>query len=340
MSLNDYLLVKHQLINLLYKMSPLADQAIINSIYTKYIGTPTIFSYDQPFKHDVYNECIRLGHRDNRTMVYNDKIYVFCNKCKLIFSIHNTSTLIFKPRFVNANAKLVLYDNVLCFTHEENKVQIIKSIHNLPISTMSYYKFVVNSKNNQHIIIHFTPNAIVYYIKWPLDFESLIAKCICDMFAIFTYRTTDLDSYVIIYKLSDLQHNEINNYYMKIQISGFRGAKCKVNNNILYIVTGGEMIHIEISTKLVLRHINRYDCVFMYHVIDFDFKPNGDIVFVYDFYPYVTLLEHNVNLYKKYMAYNLLYELQLFTNEPDTAANIAYRLASKEKILAHINRQR
>lgn len=54
------------------------------------------------------------------------------------------------------------------------------------------------------------------------------------------------------------------------------------------------MIHIDINTKRVLRHLDRYDGIFMYNVINFDFKPNCDIVFV-------TLLEHN-----------LLHELDLF----------------------------
>lgn len=310
----DYLIVKHQLINLLYKMSPLADKAVIDSIYTKYISTPTIFSYSQPFRHDEYDECIRLGHCNKRTMVYHDRPHVFCHKCKVIFSVHRSNTLIFKPRFIDANAKLVLCKNRLCFAHEENKLIIYKSIHNLPIATKPYYKFGKNRKNNQHAIIKFTPKAIVYYIKWPLDFELLRASYICNMFAIYTYRTAEINAYVVIYKLSDLHRDKINNYYMKIQITGFRRAMCKVNNGILYILTGGEMIHIDISTKRVLRHLDRYDCVFMYNVIDFDFKPNGDIVFVYDYYPYVTLLEHNVDHSKKYNSYNPPYELDLYNN--------------------------
>jgi hypothetical protein len=291
-------------------MSPLADVAIINSIYAKYIGTPTIFSYDESFRHDVYENCIRLGHC--RTMVYRDRPHVYCSVCKVIFSQHRSGTLIFKPTFVNANAKLVLYDNKLCFAHV-NKILIIKSIHNLPIAVKHHYIFGKNRKNNKHVIVQFTPKPIVYYIKRPLDLELLISECICDMFAIFTYRTTKIDSYVIIYKLANLQRDQLNNHYMKIKICGFRGAKCKVNNGILYIVTNGEMIHIDIATKQVLRHIDRYDCAFMYHVIDFDFKPNGDIVFVYDYYPFITLLEHNSNG-KKSKSHNLLYEEQLFTN--------------------------
>ena len=272
-----------------------------------------IFSYDQRFRHELYNKCIELGHCKNRTMVYHGKPHVYCNKCQVIFSILNGNTLIFRPRFVNANAKLILYNNQLCFAHINNRVQIIKSIHNLQMAIKPYYKFGKNRKNNQHAIIQFTPKPIMYYIKWPSRIKMLMATDICDMFAIFTYRKAARDAYLIIYKLIDLKPNIVNDYYMKIQATGFHSAKCKVNNGILYILTGGEMIHIDIATKQVLRHIDRYDCVFMFSVIDFDFKPNGDIVFVYSYYQHITLLEHNVDS-KKHRSINLLYERQLFTN--------------------------